>query len=278
MAHRGLVVLLACSLLPLVTCTTGCQSARRFVRNASPAKRAEADTILTLAQVHEQEGQFKKAEGLYRELHEQDPDNAFVCHHLGVVLIQLGRDDEGRLLIEQANVLQPDSPEILNDLGYSYLLSGEIEQAESILQDAYQLNPDDERTISNLALAVGYGGRYDESLSLYRETLTDAEAYANLGYIAVQRGEGPKALHYYNKALDLDPHLKPAAQAMVQLADLQKRAEGGRSASQQWAAQQRGAEREPIQPPATTGRRSIELTGGNFDWAPNQDSSDGASR
>ncbi len=275
MAHRRLLLLMLL-LAPLPTLTTGCQSARRFVHNASPARRAEADTRLTLAQVHEQEGQFKKAGDMYRELHEQDPDNAFVCHHLGVVLIQLGRDEEGRLMIEQANLLQPDSPEILNDLGYAYLLSGDIEQAESILRDAYELNPDDERTMSNLALAVGYGGRYDEALSLYRETMTDAEAYANLGYIAVQRGEGPKALHYYNKALDLDPQLKPAAQALVQLADLQKQAAGGRSATEQWAARQRGPARQQASPPVAPGT-SIELTGGNFEWVEDGDTQ-GAAR
>jgi len=263
--RQGLVLVLtlaACSSLSI-----GCQSAKRFVRNASPAKRAETDTKLTLAQVHEQEGQFKKAEDMYRELHQQDPDNAFVCHHLGVVLIQLGRDEEGLLLIEQANVLKPDDPEVLNDLGYAYLLGGEIEQAEPILRQAYELNPDDERARSNLALAVGYAGRYDEALALYVESMTEAEACANLGYIAVQRGEGPKALHYYSRALDLDPELKPAAQAMVQLADLQKRADGGRSATEQWAAKQRGPAREPASPATTAAPRSIELTGGNFEWA-----------
>jgi Flp pilus assembly protein TadD len=272
MAHRRLALLLTCALLPLVIVTTGCQSAKRFVRNANPAKRAEDDTRLTLAQVHEQEGQFKKAEGLYRELHEQNPDDAFVCHHLGVVLIQLGREGDGRLMIEQANVLKPDSPEILNDLGYAYLLDGEIEQAESILRDAYDLNPDDERVLSNLALAVGYGGRYDDALALYRQSMTDAEAYANLGYIAVQRGEGPKALRYYSKALDLDPQLKPAAQALVQLADLQKQADGRRTATQQWADRQLGPEREPTAASSdTVAPRSIELTGGNFDWAQDGD-------
>jgi Flp pilus assembly protein TadD len=273
MAHSRLVRLLILAFAALPLLTTGCQSAKRFVRNSKPGARAEADTKLTLAQVHEQEGQFKKAEDMYRDLHEQDPDNAFVCHHLGVVLIQLGREEEGRLMIEQANLLKPDSPEILNDLGYAYLLSGEIEQAETILREAYELNPDDERTMSNLALAVGYGGRDDEALALYRQTMTEAEAYANLGYIAVQRGEGPRALQYYSKALDLDPQLKPAAQALVQLADMQKRAEGGRSATQQWAAKQRSAERVPASPAATTAPRSIELTGGNFDWA-----ADGAER
>jgi Flp pilus assembly protein TadD len=276
MAHRSLALLLILTLASQLTLTSGCQSAKRFVHNASPAKRAEADTKLTLAQVHEQEGQFKKAEDLYRELHQLDPDNSFVCHHLGVVMIELGRDEEGLFMIEQANLLKPDSPEILNDLGYAYLLQGEIDQAEAILQQAYELNPDDDRTLSNLALAIGYAGRYDEALALYRETMTDAEANANLGYIAVQRGEGQKALHYYNRALDLDPQLKPAAQALVQLADLQKRAAGDRSAIQQWAAQQRGPERERASPPVTPGA-SIELTGGNFDWA--QDgTSDGGSR
>lgn len=247
----------------------GCASARKVARQISPAAREEYDTKLTLAQVYEQEGNHRKAEGLYRELHERNPDDAHVCHHYGIVLTQLGREDEGILLIEQANLQDRDNPQILNDLGYAYLLTGETEQAEEILQTAHELDPDDRRTLSNLALAVGFNGRDNECLALYRQVMSEAEAYANLGYVAVQRGEGRAAVQYYSRALDLDPTLEPAAQALVQLADLRRQADGGRTATEQWAVRQSAAGRQPAPPRKldTVAPQQIELTGGNFDWA-----------
>lgn len=268
MSERRLVLLLA-PLILLPALTPGCASAKKVARSISPAAREEYDTKLTLAQVYEQEGNHRKAEGLYRELHERNPDDPHVSHHLGIVLTQLGRDDEGIVLIEEANLLDPDNPQILNDLGYAYLLSGETEQAEEILRTAHEFNPDDSRTLSNLALAVGLNGRDNESLALYRQVMAEAEAYANLGYISVQRGDGPAALKYYSRALDLDPTLKPAAQALVQLADLRRQADGEQRATEQWAVRQTAAGRQPAPPRKVDdlSPRQIELTGGNFDWA-----------
>jgi Flp pilus assembly protein TadD len=266
---RPRLVFLFLSLAVGATVSPGCASVKSVARKISPAAREEYDTKLTLAQVYEQEGNHRKAEGLYRELHERNPDDAQVCHHLGIVLTQLGREDEGILLIEQANLLNPDNPQIMNDLGYAYLLSGETDQAESILQSAHELDPDDRRTLSNLALAVGYNGRDNECLSLYRQVMSEAEAYANLGYVSVQRGDGPAALNYYSRALDLDPTLRPAAQALVQLADLRRQADTGTRATQQWAVRQSAAGRQPAPPRKldSTTPQQIELTGGNFEWA-----------
>jgi Tfp pilus assembly protein PilF len=99
--------------------------------------------------------------------------------------------------------------------------------------------------------------------------MSEAEAYANLGYVAVQRGDGRAAVQYYSRALDLDPTLKPAAQAMVQLAELRRRADGERTATEQWAVRQSAAGRQPAPPRKvdSLSPRQIELTGGNFDWA-----------
>ena len=250
---------------------SGCTSVKTFARRLNPEKRREFETNLTMAQVHEQEGKLQKAASLYETLHEQDPDQPRVCHRLGVVKMGLGNEEEGLLLLEQANLLNPDNADILNDLGYAYVMTGEIEQGEELLHQAYDLEPGHERTINNLALAAGLAGRYDESLALYEQVVTKSEALANLGYIAAQRGEGPQAMQYYSRALDLDPKLTTAGEALAQLVEMKQAVDGERSATEQWASRQaatvpaaRVAESEPAQPADTA---EIELTGGEFNWA-----------
>lgn len=253
----------------------GCTSAKTFARRLNPESRREFDTNLTMAQVHEQEGKLQKAASLYERLHEQNPDQPQVCHRLGVVKMGLGNEEDGILLLEQANLLDPDNADILNDLGYAYVMTGEIEQGEELLHQAIALEPGDERTINNLALAAGLEGRYDESLALYEQVVSKPEALANMGYIAAQRGEGPKAMQYYSRALDLDPKLTAAGEALAQLAEMKRQADSERSATEQWATRQAAAapaaqiaDEQPTGEEVDAADASeIELTGGEFDWA-----------
>jgi Flp pilus assembly protein TadD len=251
--------------------SAGCTTVKTAARKLNPDARREFETALTMAQVHEQEGKLQKAAEIYKKLHELDAEQPKVCHRLGVVQMGLGNEADGMLLLEQANLLDPDNADILNDLGYAYVVSGELEQGEELLRQAYSLDPGDERTTNNLALAAGLAGRYDESLAMYEQIVSKAEAQANLGYIAVQRGEGPRAMQYYSRALDLDPKLTEAGEALAQLAEMKRDVDGQSRATELWAARQAAAapaahvaEAHPVEtgPPA-----EIELTGGEFGWA-----------
>jgi Tfp pilus assembly protein PilF len=249
----------------------GCASVRTVARKLNGESRQEFEAALTMGQVHEQEGKLQKAAEIYKTLHEQDAEQPVVCHRLGVVQMGLGNEAEGILLLEQANLLEPDNADVLNDLGYAYVVTGEIEQGEELLRQAYALEPGSERTTNNLALAAGMAGRYDESLAMYEQVVTKAEALANLGYIAVQRGEGPQAVEYYSRALDLDPELTEAGEALAQLAEMKREVDGQPRATEQWAARQAAAgsaahvaETPPVEAEPTT---EIKLTGGEFDWA-----------
>ena len=139
-----------------------------------------------------------------------------------------------------------------------------MEQAESLLREAYHHAPQDEQVINNLALAVGYRGGYDESFRLFRRIMTEAEANTNLGYIYAQRGEGQMAVKHYSRALDLDPELRSAAEALAQLAEMKRTFESENPASVQWASRQTGPEPPPSQEESLTPPATIRLTGS--DW------------
>ena len=237
---------------------TGCTRARQLVHRVNPGTQREIDTKLMLGRAHEGEGHPQQAEPLYREILELESENGPACHRLGVVLMSQGQADEGLLYLEQANLLLPDHADVLADLGYAYMESGQLEQALPLLQSAYDLDPWDERIINNLAQALGYSGEYEECLALFREIMDEAEATSNLAYIHAQTGNGAHAMELYSRALDVDPELRSAANALVQLAEM--RSEFEQPSTIQWAARQAaspgGTQPDPARPiQLTVGRK-----------------------
>ena len=72
---------------------------------------------LDLAVQHHQNGNFRQAESLYRQVLQVDPHNAEALHLLGVIAHQVGRNDLAVDYIQQALRLQPRYPIAYNNLG-----------------------------------------------------------------------------------------------------------------------------------------------------------------
>lgn len=217
------------SCLALALCV-GCSApSMNFTQKVKPSKalnpialkkQNSLDTKFNLAQVREQEGELHKAEEMYRALSEADPKNGDYQHRLGVVLCREGKLDKGLEALRIADSLKPDQPEILNDLGYATLMVGKFELAEQVFAAVLEIDPQNERAINNQGIALGMAGRYDEAFAHFRRVKPEAEALANLGYVAMQTGRRDFALDCYSRALRRDPELRSAAEAMTQLADL----------------------------------------------------------
>lgn len=264
---------MTCTRWPLLAlfccCLAGfsCAATKQVARKLNPGADREFNTRLTMAQVYEQEGKLQKAAVIYAELLETRPEHPTLCHRYGVVQMGLGKGDEGLQFLERANVLNPDNPAVLSDLGYACLMSDQLDAAEKFLRRSYDLESADERTVNNLALTIGLLGRYEESQELFERVMSRAEAQSNLGYICAQRGEGQRAMAHYSRALDLDPSLKPAAEALVQLDEMKRDFDAQRPAIAQWAEKQRA--REPRAEPRadSAAKVSIQLTGASTDPA-----------
>ena len=192
-----------------------------LAKKSSSQKNSQPQANFSVARAHEHEGNLVPALEMYESLYETNHDDAQVCHRLGVVKLRMGAVDEGVTYLMEANSLEPNNGQILSDLGYAYIMHGDFESAEDYLREALNRNPDDLRSVNNLAMAVGYQGRMDECFSLYRNAVGQAEAHANVGYIYSQRGETEQAIRHYSKALDLDPNLRSAGEALVQIVDIE---------------------------------------------------------
>ena len=172
---------------------------------------------LALAQLSERRNQADRAKHLYQIVIEREPQNPFPHQRLGVMSAKEGKFEEAHQHFQKSLALGPGNHKLLSDIGYCFYLQHRLNESEESLRRALQIEPNDRAACNNLAIVLGEMERYDECLAMFQKVGTEAEAYANLGFLLAQRGEFDRAKDNYNRALTLDPELRPAAEALAQL-------------------------------------------------------------
>ena len=97
----------------------------------------------------------------------------------------------------------PRDPVLLNNLGMCRFFNSDWERACEHLSDAVAIAPYNTRYRANLAAALGMMGRYDESLSLFRQVLSPGEAQYNLALVCEARQDFERARQAHAKATEL---------------------------------------------------------------------------
>lgn len=185
----------------------------------------KVESQLSIARLQEHQGQFREATDRYQQLGAKNPDNASIPHRLGVLESKAGNHEVANGHFRRSLELEPHNAEVLTDWGYSLFLQGKLDEAEQALRLALKESPTDTRATNNLALVLGHAGQTEESLALFRQVSGEAPAWVNLGYVHVSLGEGEKAAECFAKALTIDDNLTAAANALVQIAELQQEAQ-----------------------------------------------------
>ncbi|MCA9072792.1 MAG: tetratricopeptide repeat protein [Planctomycetaceae bacterium] len=189
------------------------------MKDSTAIPKSKVETGVKLARLQENEGRLQKALDMYDNLYKSDPKNPEICHRLMVVHSRMDHPELADQYFQQADKLRPDHADLYADYGYACYLRGDLNDAETWLQKAHQIRPKEDRITGNLALVLGAQGRVKESLTYSRQYLSDGEAHANVAYALTQRGDFTAARDHYTKALQLDPKLKSAQNALLQLAE-----------------------------------------------------------
>ena len=215
------------SIVTLATCVTllsGCATGgigqgSMFAKQSTPDKAAFAQEI-SMARLAERHGNHTSAKKIYRHVLNQAPENQVALHRMGVVAGKEGQYGDAVGYLKQAAAVSEPSAEILSDLGYVYYLQDNQPLAQQYLEKSLAADPDYAAARTNLAIVYAENGDYDRALQNFRATTGEAEALSNLAYIQSQRGEIELAEQNYSRALDIDKEIRPAAEALVQIAQL----------------------------------------------------------
>jgi protein O-GlcNAc transferase len=175
---------------------------------------------IDLALQHHTAGDLPKAEGIYQQILQVDPNQPFALHLLGVITHQVGKNDIAVDLINKAITIKPNFAEAHYNLGIVLQALGRIDEAEEHFSRAIVIKPDYFEAHSNLGNVFKELGKIDEAIKSYNNALNIkpdyAEAHNNLGVAFKDLGKLDEAIYKFNKALELEPDLPEAHSNILQ--------------------------------------------------------------
>jgi predicted TPR repeat methyltransferase len=118
-----------------------------------------------------QAGQLVAAEGAYRALLAEHPDDANAAHFLGVLRFQEGGVEEGLALLGRSVEKDPANPHAWNNLGNMYVQIKRDGEAEQAYLRATSLNPDLAAATYNLARIYIRDHRFEAAIEALRKII-----------------------------------------------------------------------------------------------------------
>ena len=133
--------------------------------------------VFQLGAAFERGRRYEEAEGAFRRVLEQDPDDARTLNYLGYMLAERGeRLDESVDLIRRALDLDPHNGAYLDSLGWAYFKQGELELAESPLRAASDQLPRNSVVQDHMGDLLFRFERYAEAIDAWERALAGDRA------------------------------------------------------------------------------------------------------
>ncbi len=169
---------------------------------------SEHDLTLQQALARHRAGGLAAAEDAYRGVLEADPRHAAANHHLGVLLVQTGRMEEGVGRLRLALGSDPREPLYYFSLAKGLLASGNPGEAAAVLHQAGQVGLGDKR-FDPLKSEIR-----DTMVQMCRRSLTahpnDSVLLDRLGGALLMQGKTEEAVSCFRRALAADPEFADA--------------------------------------------------------------------
>ncbi len=138
-----------------------------------------------------------------------DPEDLDARIDLGAALTSVGRVDAAIAVYEDVLRRRPKHAAVLKLTGDLYRAKGDGARAAALYERLHRVAPDDPRPVFLLGSAYYLAGRLDAAERMFTEAAQYpgmlADAYSNLGAIAVRRGQVKEALWFLSRAAHRRP-------------------------------------------------------------------------
>lgn len=190
------------------------KEAKKAAKGTAPGQALDIPKTLDAAVKHHSAGRLPRAEQLYQQVLQADPDQPVALNLLGVIARQRG-DHAGAVdLITKALAIKPDMAEAHNNLGNTLLDLGKTDKAIASYRQALEFKPDFTDALNNLGTALKDLGQLDEAAELFAKALDlqpeSAAMHCNFGAVLKNLGRLEDAVESFQKALSIQPDLTAA--------------------------------------------------------------------
>ena len=134
-------------------------------------KPGDPDLLYNLARCHEHTGQTEKAEALYKECLSADPDHAEARHAWLLLMLQNGREAEGKQMVVGWMKSRPDKGGPYVEDAFLYARDGDLDSARRRYQQALNNDPRNYRALAGMANIYEKLGYPDRARKLYEQSM-----------------------------------------------------------------------------------------------------------
>jgi len=188
--------------------------AGKIAKKAEPIPAEQEQTLtvqqaIDLALQYHNAGDLSKAESIYNQIIQIEPNQPIALHLLGVIAHQVGKNDIAVELITKAISIKPDLTEAHSNLGHTLKDLGELDKAVKSYQKAVFIKPDFAEAHNNLGTTLQELGQLEEAVKSYQKAIdinsNYAEAHNNLSVSLNIQGKLVEAISSCSKAIEIKP-------------------------------------------------------------------------
>ena len=136
-----------------------------------------------MADILANQGKDSDCEFVLKRLIQQYPQYLPAYNSLAELQMRQRRTNEAIETISTGLRINPQDPVLLNNLGMCWVVRRNYKKALEMFTEAAGIMPENIRYRANMAVALGLMGRYEESLSLFKQILPAEQANHNLRVI-----------------------------------------------------------------------------------------------
>jgi tetratricopeptide (TPR) repeat protein len=181
----------------LFTALAGCASDAPSSRPVNGDRTPNAKTLYSMSKIMVSRSKDGEAESILSKLIHEHPDFMPAYEDLAELYLRHDRIDSAIEVLKSGVKSSPQDAVLWNNLGMCRMVQKQYGEALTCFTNAAAGEPRDARSRANLAVALGMLGRYDESLALYLQILSPAEAHHNLGVLCEARKDNTRALQEF---------------------------------------------------------------------------------
>lgn len=159
---------------------------------------------------YQKSGEIEKAQRCYKQVLKKVPNNPDALHLLGVTYRQLGYPKRAVEYIQKAIGANSNQAPFYANLARAMMDIGtDAESLLAVSEKALSLNPREKEALNIKGIALTRLEQSEEAEEIFRQLLVDypdfGDVYRNYGILLRQNKDYPKALVFFQKAIQLTP-------------------------------------------------------------------------
>jgi tetratricopeptide (TPR) repeat protein len=178
---------------------------------------------MQLAAHHHQAGRLHEAEGIYRQVLSDLPDNPHALHYLGLVMQQTGNSPEAARLMRRSIEIDPAQPHFYTNLAGVMRSMGDLAAMEQCARKAIELSPQSADAHCDLGYALMAQEKFESAIEALRQAdqlePNRSDVQSHLGNCYKLLGKIDDSIEPFERAAALEPgesgHLANLASARL---------------------------------------------------------------